>query len=144
MSVWREVQEALYQRWTAGWVDSDDPPAAKTPYCFENDPFDPPDAPWCRFSVKRLPGGPGTLGRQGNRRMDRAGNVFVQIMEPPGAGVGRSSDLAEQAAKIFEGCRFEPHDIRFAEVEPGEGALVDGERWWGIVLAGRFEYEDII
>jgi len=142
MSVWREVQETLYQRWAANWLDGSDP---KTPYVFENDPFDPPNAPWVRFSVRRMPGGPGTLGRTGTRKMDRVGRVFIQLFEPPGAGVGRSSDLAEDAAKIFEGCRLlSDHDIRFAEVEPGSAGDIENGRWWGVVVEGRFDYEDII
>lgn len=141
MSVWREVQEALYARWAEGWVDEDDAP--RTPYAFGNEPFDPPDGPWARFSVVRQPGGSGTMGSPGNRKMDRVGRVFIQLFEPPLNGVGNLSDLAEAAAHIFENCRIlGTHDIRFAEVEPGEESLVENGRWWGVVSEGRFDYED--
>lgn len=145
MSVWREVQEALYQRFSEHWVTADADPVPLTPYCLGNESgFDPPDGPWCRVSVQRMPGGPGTIGRKGNRRMDRVGRLFIQLFEPPGDGVGRISDLAETAARIFENCRLEPHDIRFAEVEPREGVDVEGGRWWGLPVEGRFDYEDIV
>ena len=140
MSVWREVQELLYQRWAARWVAGDDP---RTPYVFENEKFDPPDGPWVRFSVRRMPGGQGTLGPPGRRRMDRTGMVFIQLFEPPGNGTGRISDLASEAALIFENCRIQsPHDIRFAEVEPGQAGDVERGRWWGVAVDGRFDYED--
>lgn len=135
MSVWREVQEALYQRWKAEWGET-------TPYAFANETFDPPDGPWVRFVVIRLPGGPGTLGRPGQKRMDRAGLVMIMLREPPGDGTGQISDLAEQAAAIFENKRFGPHDIRFAQVEPGEAGDVEDGRWWGVVVEGRFDYEE--
>lgn len=137
MSTWREVQEALYQRWVDEW-------AATTPYAFANETFDPPQGPWVRFSVIKLPGGPGTLGRPGQKKMDRAGLVVILLREPPGDGVGDTSDLAEKAAKIFENKRLTPHDIRFAQVEPGEAGDVDNGRWWGVAVEGRFDYEETV
>lgn len=141
MSVWREVQETLYQRWATAWVSAGDP---VTPFVFENEKFDPPAAPWARVSVKRMPGGPGTLGSPGNRKMDRVGFVFVQLFEPPGDGTGRISDLGETAAAVFENCRLEPHDIRFSEVEPGQAGDVEKGRWWGLSVQGRFEYQQVV
>src|SRR3546814_9681791 len=62
--------------------------------------------------------------------MDRVGAVIIDLREPPLNGVGRMSDLAERAAKIFENCRIlAVHDIRFAEVEPGEEQDIDKGRW---------------
>lgn len=136
MSVWREVQEALYQRWAEGWADT-------TPFVFDDEKFDPPKAPWVRFSVKRMPGGAGTLGRKGNRKMDRRGRLFIQLFVPPGDGVGDLSDLAEAAAALFENCRFEPHDIRFGQVEPGESGDSDKGRWTSVTIDDPFDYEDI-
>lgn len=141
MSVWREVQEALYQRFVDGW--SPDPDAPRTPYVFEDEKIDPPAGPWVRFSVKRMPGGQGTLGGPGRRKMDRVGRVFVQLFTPPGNGVGDLSDHAEFAAKLFENCRIlATHDIRFAEVEPGQSGQVESGRWLGLSVEGRFDYED--
>lgn len=144
MSVWREVQETLYQRWAARWaVDPEaDPVVPLTPYWFEDEKAAPPDGPWARFSVKRLPGGPGTMGGPGNRKMDRVGIVFVQLFQPPGDGVGTLSDLGETAAAIFENCRLlADHDIRFGQVEPGESGQVENGRWLGLSVEGRFDYE---
>ena len=140
MSVWREVQEALYARWREAWQDNGEP---ASPYCFEDETFDAPDALWARFSVKRRPGGPGTIGRPGNRKMDRVGVVYVQLFCPPGGGVGELSDAGERAAKIFENCRLTPHDIRFGPVEPGASGESDGGRWSAVVVEGRFDYEEI-
>lgn len=145
MSVWREVQEALYQRWRDQWaeVPGADPLVPLTPYCFEDEKFDPPDAEWVRFSVKRMPGGQGTLGGPGRRKMDRVGMVFVQLFKPPGNGVGDLSDLGDRAAKLFENCRIKAtHDIRFAEVEPGQSGQVENGRWVGLSVEGRFDYEE--
>lgn len=145
MSVWREVQEALYQRWANGWTDDPlaDPVVPLTPYWFEDEKASPPDAPWARFSVKRMPGGQGTLGGPGRRKMDRVGIVFIQLFQPPGRGVGPFSDLGERAARLFENCRIlGTHDIRFAEVEPGESGQVEKGRWLGLSVEGRFDYED--
>lgn len=135
MSVFREVQEALYQLWTDEWGET-------TPYAFANETFDPPNRPWARFAVIRLPGGPGTLGPPGRKKMDRAGQVMIVLREPPGDGVGDLTDLAEKAAKIFENKRLPVHDIRFAEVEPGEQGDIDDGRWWGVAVEGRFDYEE--
>jgi hypothetical protein len=146
VSVWREVQEALYQRWKAQWVvDPDaDPVEPLTYFVFEDEKASPPAGPWARFSVKRMPGGPGTMGRPGNRKMDRVGIVFIQLFKPPGDGVGDLSDLGERAAGIFENCRLlGVHDIRFGEVEPGQSGQVEEGRWLGLSVEGRFDYEQV-
>lgn len=136
MSVWREVQEALYQRWRAEW-------GATSPYSFENEGFDPPAALWCNFRTIRMPGGPGTIGKPGNRKMDRVGLLLIVLKIPPGGGIGIISDRAEKAAAIFENKRLSPHDIRFAQVEPGVGSEIENGRWWGVSVEGRFDYEEL-
>jgi hypothetical protein len=144
-SAWRRVQERLYRRWADEWVV--DPEAVEpdplTYFVFEDEKASPPEgAVWARVSVKRMPGGPGTLGRPGNRKMDRVGMVFVQLFKPPGQGVGDLSDYGERAAGIFENCRFlDTHDIRFGEVEPGPSSQVENGRWLGLSVEGRFDYE---
>lgn len=146
MSVWREVQEALYARWRDQWavVPGAVPLVALTPYWFEDEKAVPPEDPWVRFSVKRMPGGPGTMGSPGNRKMDRVGMVFIQLFQPPLHGVGGLSDLGERAAAIFENCRLRAtRDIRFGEVEPGQSGQIEAGRWLGLSVEGRFDYEDI-
>lgn len=147
MSVWRAVQETLYQRWAAQWVvdPEADPVEPLTYFVFEDEKATPPAAPWARFSVKRMPGGPGTMGRPGNRKMDRVGMVFVQLFKPPGKGVGDLSDLGERAAGVFENCRLlGANDIRFGEVEPGQSQQVENGRWLGLSVEGRFDYEQLV
>lgn len=142
MSVWREVQEALYARFVDRWKVGDDP---RTPFALDNeDGFDPPAAPHAIFQVRARPGGPGTIGRPGNRKMDRVGVAFVDLREPPGNGVGSLSDLAEHARAIFENCRFGPHDIRFGNVDIGDESQVDEGRWWGVTVEARFDYEETV
>lgn len=146
MSVWRTVQETLYQRWRDHWLNDDVPtPGPLTPYSFGNDKSAAHDGQWVHFSVIRLPGGNETLGRPGNRKVNRSGMVLIDLREPPLQGVGNISDLAERAAKIFENCRISaPNDIRFNVVEPGEESDIDKGRWWGVSVEGRFDYEEII
>jgi hypothetical protein len=141
MSRWREVQEALYQRFVDQWVEAAEP---LTPVQLENEQgFDPPNGQWVKLLVVSRPGGPGTIGRPGNRKMDRAGAVFMLLREPPGGGVGSLSDLAERARDVYENCRFNPHDIRFAQGDIGREALVEDGRWWGVTVECRFDYEDL-
>lgn len=140
MTVWREVQEALYARFIDQWKVGAEP---RTPIQLDNEKFDPPDGPWVKLVTQRRAGGPGTMGRPGNRKMDRAGAVFVLLREPPGDGVGRLSDLADQAAAVFENCRLQPHDIRFSTVEPGLASQIENGRWWGVAVEGRFQYEEL-
>lgn len=146
MSVWRTVQETLYQRWRDHWIDDAIPtPGPLTPYGFGNEKLELPDQPWVHFRVIRLTGTNETMGGPGNRKMGRVGQVIIDLREPPLNGVGRMSDLAERAAKIFENCRIlATHDIRFAKVEPGEEQDIDKGRWWGVTVEGRFDYEEIV
>lgn len=146
MSVWRTVQETLYQRWRTHWVNDAVPtPGPLSVYFLGNEKQDLPQDLWVHFRVIRLAGGPETMGSPGNRKMRRAGMVLIDLREPPGGGVGNISDMAERAAKIFENCRIlATHDICFAEVEPGEEQDIDKGRWWGVTVEGRFDYEEII
>ena len=144
MSVWREVKETLYQRFADQWVSDGPEPGPLTAFTLDNEKFDPPDAQWVAVKAIRLPGGSGTMGSRGNRKMDRVGLLIIDLREPPGRGSGDLADLAERAAKIFENCRLlASHDIRFAEVEPGEESDIDKGRWWGVTVEGRFEYEGL-
>ena len=142
-SVWREVQEALYQRFVDRWVDGAG--EALSAIQLGNETFDPPDGRWVQLLPQRRPGGPGTIGRPGNRKMDRAASLFILLREPPGDGVGDLSDYAEKAALIYEGCRFGPHDIRCTGAEPlGDAASIEKGRWWGVTVEARFDYEQMI
>lgn len=140
MSVWREVQELLYERWATQWADT-------TPFAFSNEPMpdlgDPPVTN-VRLRVDQRPGGPATLGRPGQRLVDRRGAVYAIFRAPPGGGVGGLSDLGEKAQRIFEGQRFDPNDIRFEVGSVSPGVEVDGGTWWGFTVEVPFSYGDII
>lgn len=141
MTVWREVQEALYARWVASWVDPD--PDERTPFALDNeDAFDPPLAPHALVSVQRRAGGAGTINPPGRRKMDRRGVVFIRLREPPGKGVGTVSDLAQLASDVFENCRVPVHGIRFANVDIGQASSIDEGRWWGVTVEAPFDYEE--
>ena len=137
MTVWAAIEEALTQRFTTAWANT-------SPVQLGNELFDPPDGLWAHFITQRRGGGPGTIGKPGNRKMDRVGAVFILLRVPPGRGTRQLSEAAERACKIFENCRIAPHDIRFAQVEPGPASHVEEGRWWGVTIEGRFDYEDLV
>lgn len=140
MTVWGEVEEALYARWLALWLDAGAP---RTPTQFENeDPVDPPLGPFAKVITQRRPGGSGTIGAPGNRKMDRRGVVFILLREPPRRGVGPISDLAQLAADVFENCRVPTHGIRFGNVDVGVAQPIDEGRWFGVTVEAEFDYEE--
>src|SRR3546814_20339669 len=101
MSVWRTVQETLYQRWRDHWVDDVVPtPGALTPYGFANEKLELDDQPWVQFRVVRMPGGNGTMGKPGNRKMDRVGAVIIDLRESPLNGVGRDRKSVVQGKSV--------------------------------------------
>jgi hypothetical protein len=140
MAPWRAVQEALYRRWTERWVVGDDP---RTPFAFDNDKIETGDAAWALVQVRARAGGAGTIGRPGNRKMDRRGAVYIDLREPPGRGVGNLSDLAEAARSIFEDCRLDTYDIRFGPVDIGQEGQIENGRWWGVTVEAPFDYEEL-
>lgn len=135
MTVWRQVQETLYERWRVAW-------AATTPYQLGNEAgFDPPAAPWCKLMIMGRPSGSGTLGPRG--RIDRRGAIFIMLREPPGHGVGSLADLAGLARAVFEFARIDENDIRFSTGDIGDESEVDSGRWWGVTVELVFDYEDV-
>lgn len=134
-SVWREVQELLYQRFVTGWGDT-------SPVQLGNETFDPPDGLWAKVLIMGRPSSPGTLGAPGRRRVDRSGAIFVLLRIPPGSGVGSLSDVADKARKLFEGARIFTHDIRPQIGDIGDEGDVDEGRWWGCAVEVPFDYED--
>lgn len=144
MTAWREVQEALYRRWAERWVDDQLPPQPLTVYAFANEALDPPgEGAHVRLRVQRRPGGPGTLGSPGNRKMDRRGVVFALLREPPGDGGGSLSDLADKAGAVFENCRIDTRGIYFGACDIGEAAEIEDGRWWGVAVECPFGYEEL-
>lgn len=145
MSPLRECEEAILQRWAAQWVvaPGGDP---LTPFFLQDETAQLPpdhDGPWVRLLVQSRPGGPGTLGSPGNRKMDRAGVVFALLRQPPNRASGALSDLAEKARDIYENCRFGPHDMRFGAVQIGAQDAVEQGRWTGVTVEARFDYEQL-
>lgn len=140
MTPWRAVQETLYRRWTERWVVGEDP---RTPFAFDNDKIETGEGAWALVQVRARPSGAGTIGRPGNRKMDRRGVVYIDLREPPGRGVGTLSDLAEAARAVFEDCRLAPYDIRFGPVDIGQEGQIENGRWWGVTVEAPFDYEEL-
>jgi len=141
MSVWREVQETLLQRWTDGWVNGGNP---LTPFWFQDEKAEPPNGQWARVRIDARPGTQETLGRPGNRKIARRGAVYAMLRQPPDGASGALSDLGEFARDLFENCRLAPHDIRFTTVQIGPMLDVDDEgRWSGVTVEAPFDYEQL-
>jgi hypothetical protein len=137
MTTDEQVHETLTERFLTAWND-------RTPVAIADEPLDPPHGRWVRFSILSAPSQQESLGSPGNRRFARAGRVFMQVHQLAGqGGDGPLVALAGAARDVFEGCRFQPNDIRFAAVDIGEAVNMDGGRWRGIAVQGRYEYEDL-
>lgn len=136
MTVWREVQEALYERWRVEW-------AAATPYFFADETEPELSGYWCRVRVQHRPGQQETLGPKRKRKWARNGVVFISVRGPTGTGVGDRSDLAQQARDVFEGCGFSPHNIQFNEGDIGDDFEIEGGREREVLVECPFSYEEI-
>jgi hypothetical protein len=140
VTVWREVKEALYGRFVDEWQDGGEP---RTVVDLPNEPaLDPPEEGYTSVFVQRRPGGNGTIGKPGSRKMDRRGVVFIIVRRPKGEGSGLLADLAQHAADVFENCRVPVHGIRFGNVDIGEASPIDGSRWYGVTVEAPFDYEE--
>jgi hypothetical protein len=138
VTVWREVQDALYSRFSEMWAD-------RTPFRFANEePIDPPSTgEWIEsVLIQRRPGGPGTIGSPGNRKMDRRGVVYILLRGALDVGSGPLADRAQEAADVFENCRVPTHHIRFETVDVGEASLIEDARRWGVTVEAPFDYEE--
>lgn len=143
MSTEPEVFEAFYQRFVSEWDDA-------TPYVFDEAQLNPPDGPsteggaWARFTVRLLDAGPETLGQPGNRKYERKGSAFVQIMTVPGQPEAERIALRSRARVAFEGRQLPPTNVRINEVI-SRNLGVDREGVWYLsTIEAKFEYDEII
>jgi hypothetical protein len=134
------ITEQIYARWVDQWVVDGEP---RTPFCFGNEAFDPPDGPWVRLWVRATPSGQETLGRPGNRKFHRPGLVVAAIREPAGQGVQIGHQLGEAVRDIFEAQRLPPYDLRFEAIDILPIGEIEDGRWWASTAQGPFGYEDI-
>lgn len=139
MTTFAQVQEALYQRFDAMWTALGRNPAH---YKFADEKFDPPDGIWAAFSVQPLPRRQETLGAPGGRRFAQRGTAFIQLRRPPLSGAGDLVTLAETMRPWWEAVSVPPYAVKFEAFDIGEGAIIDGERYWGLTAQAAFQYED--
>lgn len=136
-----QAREAIYQHFVALWVVGADP---RTAYTLDNDPYDPPNAPWVRLTVRHLSRRQISLGQPGNRRFEAAGLAIVQYFEPPNKGMRTLGQHVGRAVEIFEGARIAGTTITFqGAITPRELGIVENGRWNAANLQAQFTYEDI-
>ena len=94
-----QAREAVYERWRAGWAAS---AYASVPYAFDNDLLQPePDQAHVRLVMRHSASEQYSLGRVGNRRVQRQGMVLIEIYAP-GPGTQYADRLSTAARDIFE------------------------------------------
>lgn len=147
MTTINEARAAAYQRFIAEWVTTDDPPAALTPFCFDNEPFEPPVddeqrvLPWARVSVRNITSGFSTMGAPGNRKVSRRALVRVEVYTRPGSGQRDADELCQKALDMFEG-RYLAGVLTY-DGQIAEAGLVDDGRWNLSTAQTTFDYEQI-
>ncbi len=136
-----EAKIAIHAHFLAEWVVGLNP---RTPFCFDDEKFDPPDAPWAKLVVQHANAFQETLGDCGNRKFARTGRAIVMLRKPPLIGGTDVMDQLLQAAmRLFEGRRLSGTSLWFKNVVPNEiGQPKDG-RWYEATVTADFEYSEI-
>jgi len=134
------VREAIYARMVEFWAA-----ASRTEtVTYEPSAYTPPTGAWARLFVRFIPRVQETLGKEGNRKFEGRGRIFVDHFdvvdyEPVAAaskGTALVDAMAQQTIEIFEAVRFsgvitfaaEPRDI------PSDGRL------FGMRVTVPFQY----
>lgn len=103
MTTIAQAREAIYQEWSDNWTST-------SVWTLENERFDEPDegTDWARVTVRSLPGGQETLGKEGDRKYQRSGSVIIQLFTSAGSGGLATSDAYSRSARdIYEGKSFD-------------------------------------
>lgn len=129
-----EAREAIYEAFRVGWSD-------ETNYWFDNEIAEPEDLEeWVRLTIRHSISSQETLGKEANRKFDRAGRVLVQVFVALDKGTNRSDELSTKVRDIFEGKTIS--GIRFTAVtirEIGE----DNQKWFNVIVEAPFNYTEI-
>ncbi len=142
MSTIQDVRKAIYERFTAEWVVGLNP---RTPYYFDDEIFDPPNAPWAKLIVRTSNGFQDTLGRAKNRKFARTGQAIVLLRKPPLVGGAKAMDaLVMPALDLFQGRRLLPTNAWFKDVVPNDIGKPDKGRWYEATVIADFEFTEII
>lgn len=108
-------------------------------YTFDNEAYTPPDAEaWARVTLRERPSTQGSLGPVGQRKFDRRGVLFIQIMTPAGQGTSEGDLLASSTAAIFEGTSFS--GLRFTAVTIRSTGRSGSE--WVTLVEAAFDYQE--
>lgn len=129
----------------AAW-DAQTPPVPALVY--ENLNADQPgaDEEWAEVEIRHYPRGRGqaTLaGETGSRRFNANGDVLVRIRVPLGTSRARADDLAEVAARAFEGAATADDGVWFRDVSASEWGRDEREHgvWYRVDVVARFTYD---
>ena len=136
------ARDAVEAKWITDW-------ATTTPYCFDNENFDPPalgtvtaqnlySACWCRLVVRNRFSTKETLGAA--PRFERWAAIMIQVFVPVDTGRTDSDTLAQTARAVFEGLSFSG-----VKCHPGNvrEAGVDG-RWYQVNVEIPFTYYETV
>lgn len=133
MTTPNEAREAIYALFAEQWALTD-PAIRATPYCLENEAFDPPAGPWMRLSVRDGVRNQESLGPVGRRKFENDATIYLQFFEPPFLGTLAADTHMRAAVPIFEGRRIDGTTIRsFSATTRNLGIIEDG-RWFAALL----------
>ena len=135
MTTRNQAREAMYQAFVAAWSD-------RTPFCLDNEPFDPPAAPWVRVSVRHHDRAQATLGQPGSRKFESHGMLFIQYFEPPLSGQFDADGHVSAAQIIFDAVRIEGTTIRFEAAKSRELGIIEEGRWSAALVECNFVYDE--
>ena len=125
------VTNVILDMWRDGW-------STATPYVFDNEELNRQVAAWARLSIRDLAGGQYTMGKTGNRKFRRRGQVIAQAFTETGIGTAKCLRLAEQARDIYEGKRV--NDILFLDGDIQRVGVPKGDRYYQVVMFCPFWY----
>lgn len=128
--------DAIYKRWTTQW-------GTTTAFVFKGEDHDSLHSgklPWARVSVMQTGGGQETLGRKTNRKYRRSASIIIQVYTLQNQGVKQATQLAKQAADVFEGESFSGVDVNDAVIR-GPNPEEDG-KWDQTVVEAFFDYDE--
>ena len=129
-----EAKIAVITMFTTGWNNA-------TLIDAENEKFTEPESdPWVRITIRNLPGGQSTMGKDGNRKYERKALVFIQVFTPVGTGTADADLLAQDAQTILESKRLSIQSWTGNATIREVGA--EG-KWYAINVETELNYEEI-
>lgn len=135
MTTINQAREAIYQAFAAAW-------GQRTPYCFDNEKFDPPAGPWVRVSVRHQDRQQETLGAPGSRKFESRGSAFIQYFEPPLGATEIADGHISAAVAIYDAKRIEGTTIRFEAAISREIGIIEDGRWYAALIECNFVYDE--